>query len=55
MSKIEEILYNNLPDESAKHINEVSFLPEWIMDAMKEYAEYYHKEKSIINYPLRKK
>ena len=34
-----EILYDNMSDNTAKHINDISFLEDWIIDAMVEYHE----------------
>ena len=45
MTKAEKILYLNISDKEAKHINEERFLPDRIVEAMEKYAILYHEAK----------
>ena len=57
--KAKEILYDNMSENSSKLINKISYLPDWIIDAMIEYhksqaknkcecgSEYYHTYKCV--------
>lgn len=44
-----EILYDNMSDNTAKHINDVSFLEDWIIDAMVEYHEKQVKNNDLLH------